>query len=123
MTTQKQCTKCLETKPLDEYYKHRKSADGHYSHCKKCHTAKNTANRRVRWENEPDYRKYHIDYNREYREKSQYTYRAIVEPEECNRMRELYYQEGITHKEVARITGRAWRTVIKHTNGECKCNY
>jgi hypothetical protein len=35
----KKCTKCGEVKPLDDYYKDRRSKDGRYSKCKICHNS------------------------------------------------------------------------------------
>lgn len=35
----KMCKKCGEVLPLDEFYKHKNSSDGHLSYCKKCHNA------------------------------------------------------------------------------------
>ena len=35
----KTCTKCGETKPVSEFYKHKRAKDGLASHCKVCHNA------------------------------------------------------------------------------------
>jgi ribosomal protein S27AE len=42
---EKQCKKCLRTKPLDEFYKHPMMADCHLSKCKECARADVTENR------------------------------------------------------------------------------
>lgn len=36
---EKTCSKCRETKPLSEYHKDKRNADGLYGHCKSCHYA------------------------------------------------------------------------------------
>lgn len=36
---EKTCSKCGETKPLSEYHKDKRNADGLYGHCKSCHYA------------------------------------------------------------------------------------
>jgi ribosomal protein S27AE len=33
----KQCSRCGESKPLDQYYRDKRASDGLYSHCKSCH--------------------------------------------------------------------------------------
>ena len=122
MITEKQCRKCHETKPLDEYYQDHRNKDGHYSYCKKCQRALNVTNYARRYDTEPEYKEKLLAYQAAYQQKSQYLSKVNVDPEECSLMRELYYLEDLTHKEVARITGRAHRTAVKHINGECNCN-
>lgn len=36
---QKQCSKCQQVKPLNEFHRYKRSADGHKSRCKPCNTA------------------------------------------------------------------------------------
>jgi hypothetical protein len=50
----KKCFKCLEIKPLSEYYKHPKTADGHLGKCKKC-AKMDTNERRKRGLNDPEW--------------------------------------------------------------------
>jgi hypothetical protein len=42
---EKQCKKCLKTRPIDDFYKHSQMADGHLSKCKECTRADVTENR------------------------------------------------------------------------------
>jgi hypothetical protein len=52
---EKQCFKCLVTKPLDCFYKHKKMADGHLNKCKECNKKDVSANYR---ENIDHYKQY-----------------------------------------------------------------
>ncbi len=42
---EKQCKKCLKTRPIDDFYKHSMMADGHLSKCKECTKADVIENR------------------------------------------------------------------------------
>ena len=42
---EKQCKKCLKTRPIDDFYKHSMMADGHLSKCKECTRADVNENR------------------------------------------------------------------------------
>jgi len=47
----KQCTKCLQTKPVDQFGKHRQKPDGLYPHCKACVKTSTTTINTLRKEN------------------------------------------------------------------------
>ena len=44
---EKKCKDCLETKPLDDFYRHKKMTDGRLGSCKECVKERVRANRRA----------------------------------------------------------------------------
>ena len=80
----KTCFKCGAEKPLTDYYKHKKMADGHLNKCKSCtkSDAKNhrfnnlesvRAYDRQRHMNDPDRRKKSLAAAKSWREKTRYS--------------------------------------------------
>lgn len=59
MLTLKKCSKCKLEKPLDFFYKHKRSADGLTYECREC----NVASQRERYKNNPESRKKTLDRN------------------------------------------------------------
>lgn len=47
MTTLATCRTCRETKPIEDYYKHTRMANGRKSECKVCHIARTRARQRL----------------------------------------------------------------------------
>lgn len=69
---EKQCFKCLVTKPLDFFYKHKQMADGHLNKCKECNKKDVSNNYR---ENIDHYKKYEkLRMNLEHRVKARKEY-------------------------------------------------
>lgn len=52
---EKTCKVCLETKPLSEFYKHPRMADGHLGKCKECQKAASTKARNADLERYREY--------------------------------------------------------------------
>ena len=57
MKTEKQCFKCGEVKPLADFYKHSRMADGHVNKCKSCNKKDVKENREKRIEYYSEYEK------------------------------------------------------------------
>ena len=82
MRIEKSCFKCLIVKPLSEFYKHKKTSDGHLGKCKECtkNDTKNNYNRKsiddpkfIEQERKRHRQKYH---RLNYREKHKPTYES-----------------------------------------------
>ena len=79
---EKQCFKCLVTKPLDCFYKHSKMADGHVNKCKECNKKDVSANYRE-----------HIDHYKQYEKSRMYIEHRVkaradyAQTESCKKVR------------------------------------
>lgn len=126
----KQCTKCGETKPLDQFHRDKKKLDGRYARCKTCKNASRDLYRKptdpeysARWAAaNPDYmraygcewRKANPDYSSEYHKlnphygwESQYRTRA----------RRYGFEPVVEHFTRADLTAR-WSDACYLCNGE-----
>lgn len=72
-TDQKKCFKCDTAKPLDEFYRHRRMADGHLNKCKDC-TKADVRRRRF----DPKYRPAVLEYDRRRGNRQDSEYRNTV---------------------------------------------
>lgn len=87
----KTCTKCGDTKPLDDFYRNKGKADGRNPHCKEC---EREYHRRYREENRDKWREYHRRYREGNREKVQERDRRWREENRDNRLEyERRYRE------------------------------
>lgn len=92
---EKQCFKCLETKPIDQFYKHRKMAGGILNKCKECAKldARVTRNRRVDYYRQYDRERGNRqskDYRNEWREKYPNKYEASALVNRCVKAKKLF---------------------------------
>lgn len=81
----KRCFKCLETKPLSEFYPHQRMADGHLNKCKSCQKAATKENYRrtggnVQYERErsqrPERKQSALKYQKDRRARNPEKYKA-----------------------------------------------
>ena len=123
MTATKFCSKCQETKPITEYHKNITNKDGLQCWCRTCHYAVNSQIRKNRYQTDPEFRALRNKNSSDHMPTSKYLSKVNVKPKECAKLREMRYEDNLTLEEIAKISGRAWSTVLKHTNGHCNCNY
>ena len=99
---EKQCFKCLVTKPLDCFYKHSKMADGHVNKCKECNKKDVSANYRE-----------HIDHYKQYEKSRMYLEHRVkaradyAQTESCKKVRKKA-TKNFREKNKSKITIREY---------------
>lgn len=104
--TEKQCFKCLQIKPLDDFYAHPQMGDGHLNKCKDC-TKKDTM------ENRLDNLEYYLEYDRQranlpHRVTARKEYER-TRPEVFARLRKKWELNNPEKKKAATAVGNAVR--------------
>ena len=120
MKTEKQCFKCGEVKPLSEFYKHPKMADGHVNKCKQCNK------KDVR-----DNREKNIDYYRGYdrdrsmtpdRVEARKLYQQSEEGKEVIRkIRKRYIEKNPIKRAAHILVGNSVRDGRIFKSSKCEC--
>ena len=106
----KQCSKCKDVKSLDDFYKNKRSPDGHRPNCKKCH---NTAS--SQYQQTETYKEYKKEYMKAYRQTRQ---RRDSRREYHAEYRRNKYRTDNTYK--LKVDMR--RRMHEALNGNCKAD-
>lgn len=130
--TEKQCNKCLETKPIHMFYKDVANVDGYYSLCKICKTGKTVewrkANREKYNKTQRDYQKgvpaekrYGVEIKRRYGCTLEDYNRMVVEQEGacavCKKLHDPGRKKGRLYVDHDHATGKV-RALLCHN---CNC--
>lgn len=92
MIHSKKCFKCSAIKPLTEFYKHDRMADGHLNKCKECNKSDVQKNRLN-----------NLDYYRTYdRERGKLDHRVQLATEQTKKWRAQDKRRSVAHSAVAR---------------------
>lgn len=80
----KECVKCHQIKPIDNFYKNMKNKDNHVSRCKDCYKISNSEYYRNTSEDRKEYQKKYYDQHREarakaYKKKKKQKYKENIE--------------------------------------------
>jgi len=102
----KNCSKCGDMKPLDEFFNNESSPDGKYSQCRKCRKAVYKMNQEKILEEKKSY----YERNKEKKKASVKEYRKRKKAENPNwkKLKEMAYKTGKSFEEVEQWFNKQW---------------
>lgn len=97
--TEKRCSRCGETKPVDGFHRNRSQRDGLGSWCKECHRAYNEAHREKRNACHRAYREAHREKRNAYSRSYSRDRKALLGEPTMERWQEITTKHATRHRE------------------------